>query len=82
MSKPTKQVGGTHYQSLAIDPYEYAARNRLGFLEGNAIKYLTRHHLKNGEEDLRKALHTIERLIELKYPEPKPRKRRTKCKTR
>lgn len=60
-----KQVGGTHYKKYKIQPIEYAHANGLGFAEGKAIKYLTRWKDKGGVEDLRKAVHVIEILIEL-----------------
>lgn len=65
MSANDKQHGGTHYKSMEIEPWDYVAANNLGFFEGNAIKYLTRWREKNGVEDLRKAIHYIEKLIEL-----------------
>lgn len=58
-----KQVGGTHYQ-LPIQPVEYIVKNNLGYLEGNVIKYVTRYKNKNGVEDLHKAMHYLEMLIE------------------
>lgn len=57
------QVGGNHYEST-IQPIDYIFANNLGFCEGNAIKYLTRWQKKGGVEDLRKAKHYIEMLIE------------------
>lgn len=59
-----KQVDGTHYKELAIQPVEYIYHNGLGFLEGNIIKYVTRYKNKNGIADLEKAKHYIEMLIE------------------
>lgn len=59
------QVAGDHYKSLAIQPVEFCHANGIGFLEGSAIKYLTRWRDKNGVEDLRKARHFIDLLIEL-----------------
>ncbi len=58
------QVGGTHYTRLAIQPWEYIFQNGLGYFEGSAIKYLSRWRNKGGIEDLRKARHFIEQLIE------------------
>lgn len=63
------QVGGGHYSSLAIQPSEFIHRNGIGWCEGNAIKYLVRHRKKNGREDLEKALHYIQLLIEWEYGE-------------
>jgi len=60
-----RQVGGTHYSDMAIQPVEFIHRNGIGFCEGAAIKYLSRWRGKGGVEDLRKAIHFIEMLIEL-----------------
>ena len=54
------QIGGTHYQGLAIQPTEFAQRNRLDFCIGSTLKYLSRWRAKNGVEDLRKARHFVE----------------------
>lgn len=59
-----RQHGGTHYQK-AIQPWDYVAANGIGFFEGNAIKYLTRWKDKGGIEDLQKARHYIDKLIEI-----------------
>lgn len=61
----SKQVGGNHYKDKAIQPLEYIHANKLGFCEGNVIKYVTRWKDKNGIADLEKAKHYIELLIEL-----------------
>lgn len=60
-----KQEGGRHYKDLAIQPVQYIHANGIGFFEGNVIKYVTRWRTKAGVEDLRKAKHYIELLIEL-----------------
>ena len=59
-----RQVGGKHYVEMAIQPVDYILENDLGYLEGSAIKYLSRWRRKGGVEDLRKAAHCIEMLIE------------------
>jgi hypothetical protein len=64
MSANDKQVDGEHYQK-AIQPWDYITMNRLGYLEGNVIKYVTRYKEKNGLEDLEKARHYIDKLIEV-----------------
>ena len=47
MKTPTEnQVGGTHYKECKIQPVEYIHANGLGFLEGNIVKYITRHRTK------------------------------------
>jgi hypothetical protein len=58
------QIGGSHYKKLKIQPIEYIMANDLGFCEGCAIKYLTRWKDKGGLDDLRKAKHFIDILIE------------------
>ncbi len=59
-----KQVGGGHYKNLKIQPMEYCLQNNLNYAQSNAIKYITRYKDKNGIEDLKKATHCIELLIE------------------
>jgi hypothetical protein len=59
------QHGGTHYKVKAIQPWDYIEANGIGFLDGNAIKYLTRWKDKGGIEDLKKAKHYIDKLIEV-----------------
>jgi len=63
-----RQEGGSHYE-LNIQPIEYIHGNELGFIEGNIIKYATRHRAKNGAEDIRKIIHYCELLLELEYGE-------------
>jgi hypothetical protein len=66
--KPSEQqVGGTHYKDFVIQPAEFVHKNSIGFLEGNAIKYLCRHKAKNGKDDLLKARHYIDLLLEWEY---------------
>ena len=74
MSALKEQVGGGHYKDMVIQPVEFIHRNRIGYMEGNAIKYLCRWRSKNGIEDLKKAKHYIELLIALesKQEEVKP----------
>jgi hypothetical protein len=62
------QVGGDHYKGYAIQPAEFIHKNGIGFAEGNVIKYVCRHRSKGGADDLRKAIHYLEMLIELEYP--------------
>ena len=67
MSVLNIQHGGDHYKGFAIQPAEFCYKNDIPYLEATAIKYLCRHDKKNGLEDLRKAIHFIEMLIEFKY---------------
>lgn len=63
----TKQEGGQHYKDKAIQPIVYIHANKLGFCEGNVVKYITRHKEKNGAEDIKKVIHYCELLLELEY---------------
>lgn len=65
MSANDTQVGGTQYQRKTIQPWDFIVANGLGFLEGNAIKYIARWRDKNGIEDLKKARHYLDKLIEV-----------------
>jgi len=67
MSVYKKQVGGSHYLKMKIQPSEFANKNNLPFAEGNAIKYICRHKYKGGKEDLKKAKHYIEMIEERDY---------------
>tara|TARA_R100001510_G_scaffold45804_1_gene42543 strand:+ start:1687 stop:1992 length:306 start_codon:yes stop_codon:yes gene_type:complete len=59
-----RQVGGDHYKKFKIQPLEYALENGLGICEHAVVKYVTRWSDKNGIEDLRKAIHYLEILIQ------------------
>ena len=65
MSSLDVQIGGGHYKELAIQPVEYIHKNNLGFIEGCVVKYVTRWRDKGGLNDLRKAVHFLQILIEL-----------------
>lgn len=65
MSANEVQVGGNHYKQQPIQPWDYIAANNLGFFEGNVVKYVTRWRDKAGVEDLKKARHYLDKLIEL-----------------
>jgi len=58
------QTGGHHYVMKAIQPWDFIIANNLGYLEGNIIKYVTRHKEKGGIEDLKKAQHYLQKLME------------------
>ena len=69
ISKPNKkaldiQEGGTHYKDMKIQPIEFILANNLGFVEGCVVKYVSRYKNKNGIEDLKKAKHFLDILIE------------------
>lgn len=69
MSALKEQVGGNHYKSFKIQPIEFITINGLGYIVGNIIKYVCRYKVKNGIEDLRKARHYIDMLIESELKE-------------
>jgi len=59
-----KQVGGSHYQKLDPAPWDVVIKWNLGYLEGTALKYIARWRDKNGVEDIKKAIHFLEKLVE------------------
>ena len=58
------QVGGDHYKNYAIQPIDFIEANNLSFAQGCVIKYILRYKEKNGIEDLKKAKHYIDLIIE------------------
>ena len=68
-TKNSKQVGGSHYKGFAIEPIEFVFKNKIPYCEGSAIKYICRHSLKGKADDIRKAIHFLEMLLELEYGE-------------
>lgn len=61
------QEGGGHYKKFVIQPTEFIHKNELSFIQGNVIKYIMRYKDKSGIEDLKKAKHYIDLLIEYEY---------------
>lgn len=59
------QVGGSHYKGKAIQPWDYIISNNLGYLEGCVVKYVSRYREKGGVQDLMKAQHYLQKLIEV-----------------
>ena len=63
-----QQVGGEHYKGCKIHPVEYIHANGLDYLEGNVIKYITRHRTKGeGRKDIEKAIHYAQLILEMEY---------------
>jgi len=62
-----KQIGGSHYQDYVIEPIDFIYQNQIPAIEANIIKYVLRHQDKNKLEDLQKALHYLEYLMENEY---------------
>lgn len=71
ISKPTTvndiQHGGDHYKTSRIEPWDYIAANELDFFQGSIVKYVSRFRDKNGLDDLKKAGHFLDKLIEIEY---------------
>jgi hypothetical protein len=67
MNPYKKQIGGAHYKNMKIQPAEFINQNNLLFAEGNAIKYICRHKHKGEIQDLEKAKHYIDMIIERDY---------------
>ena len=78
MEANNKQVGGRHYKS-PIECWDYIVANNIGYLEGTAIKYLTRWRKKNGIEDIQKAIHFLEKLVEVEKAKQEPHAELTGC---
>ena len=62
-----KQIGGSHYKKYKIQPSRFINENKILFAEGNAIKYICRHQDKGKKQDLLKAIHYIQMIIERDY---------------
>lgn len=63
----SQQFGGSHYKSMGIEPVQYIEANGINFTLGSAIKYITRHSVKNGAVDLKKAIHFVVMDLERVY---------------
>jgi len=62
-----KQVGGQHYKDMRIQPTTFIEQNKLGWCEGNAVKYICRHKQKGQIKDIQKAIHYLDLLLEQEY---------------
>ena len=62
-----RQVSGNHYKHYVIQPVEFITKNSLSYCEGNVIKYICRHRMKGGLDDLNKVIHYVELLKQLEY---------------
>lgn len=70
MAANDQQIGGDHYQRKAVQPWDamqawLSPEGFRDYLRGNVIKYMARCWDKNGIEDLRKARHYLDKLIEI-----------------
>ena len=66
-----KQIGGSHYQKMVMQPSEFINKNKLPFAEGSAIKYICRHAAKGKEQDIHKAIHYLEMILDRDYENTK-----------
>jgi len=66
-----KQIGGKHYLKYKIQPSRFVVENKLLYPEGCVIKYILRHQDKGGKQDLLKAKHFIDMIIERDYKDEK-----------
>lgn len=71
MSANEKQVGGSHYRE-ALQHWDIIVANNIPYLEAMALKYIMRHRRKNGKQDLEKAMHFLEKMVETYYPVTHP----------
>ena len=62
-----KQIGGSHYQKYKIQPSKFVIENELLYPEGCAIKYICRHQSKGKRQDIEKAIHYLEMILERDY---------------
>jgi hypothetical protein len=65
------QIGGDHYKNMGVQPWKameswMTPEQFAGFLRGNAIKYLARCDAKGGLDDIKKARHYIDKLVEVR----------------
>ena len=75
MSAYKKQIGGKHYLKYKIQPSKFVVENKLLYPEGCVIKYILRHQDKGGKQDLEKAKHMIDMIIERDYEEKKKKEK-------
>lgn len=58
-----------HYEVLPVQPVDYIHKNSLDFFEGNVVKYVSRHKIKDGAKDIKKAIHYLEMILKYRYGE-------------
>lgn len=66
------QVGGNHYKTMEIQPVEYILKNKLGWCEGNIVKYISRHRQKGERKDIEKVIHYAQMILDTEYPNDRP----------
>lgn len=66
------QVGGSHYKDMGVQPWEameawLTPEEYRGYHKGVAIGYLAREQQKGGLQDIEKAIHHLQRLVEIEH---------------
>lgn len=61
------QVGGNHYSECAIQPIDFITANGLDFMQGNVVKYITRHKRKDKDKDIKKAIQYCTFILKYDY---------------
>lgn len=72
------QVGGSHYKGRNVNHWDVISLFDIGYLEGNSTKYVFRHRSKHGLQDIEKAGHYLDKLIEMASLGMRPRGRAPK----
>ncbi len=70
MSNSKDNINPNHYKQGNIEVIDFILDQKLNYLEGNVIKYVSRYKYKNGLEDLKKAQWYLNKImLELTKPE-------------
>lgn len=69
------QVGGSHYKDMEVQPWQameawLTPEEYRGYHKGVAIGYLARERQKGGLQDIEKAIHHLQRLVEVERERP------------
>jgi hypothetical protein len=72
VSANDRQVGGNHYKQIKPEPWDVVEAWHLGYFDGTALKYIARWRSTNDLEDLQKAIHFLEKLIETEKVKRQP----------
>ena len=62
-----ENVSPDYYARYDIEPISFIMRNNIPYAEGNVIKYVLRHDMKGGVEDIDKAIRYLELIKEERY---------------
>ena len=62
-----ENVSPAYYARYDIEPISFIMRNQIPYAEGNVIKYVMRHDMKGGVEDINKAIRYLEMIKEVQY---------------